>query len=162
MKITIRKPSTFNIRYLKINAFVRHWVDCDYSTDNGETWHGDFEDIMEEHNRIGKIIPGSDGEHWKITIDLWNGRVLNWPKGFCLKTHFKVCDEGEYEFLDVDGKDVINITEEFDQYYVPDFLSIEDDGWGDYIIININGDGTIENFDIMEERIKTYFNEVED
>lgn len=160
MKVTIRKPTTYNIRYLKIDAFVRHWVDCDFSTDNGENWFMDFEDTMEEHNRIGKIIPGSDGERWKITIDLWNGKVMDWPAGFCLRTHFKVCDEGIYTFLDVNEKEVINITDEYDQYYVPDFLSIEDEGYGDYILINIDGDGEIEHFDRMIAQIEDYFDNV--
>ena len=155
-----------DIRYLRARMGVRYWVDCEYSTDNGETWNGDFDDTDEESERIMKLTPCvvkknigyGESDYWEIIIDLENGKIVTWPEGFCLKTHYKVCDDGEYVFLDENMNGIINITKEYDQYYVPDFLSIEDEGYGDYVYINIDGEGKIEHFDKVREKINYYFN----
>ena len=57
-------------------------------------------------------------------------------------------------------KEIVNITKEYDQCYVPDFLSLEDNGYGDYVYININGDGSIENTPVMKHRISKYFENI--
>lgn len=165
MKITRAINTEQDIRYLRATMGVRYWVDCDYSDDNGKTWHGDFDDTGEESERIMKLTPcvvrkdiGYDeSDYLELLIDLNEGKVLNWPDGFCLKTNYKVCDDGEYVFLDENMNEVVNITKEYKQYYVPDFLSLEDDGYGDYVYLNINGDGTIDNADIMRKRIERFF-----
>ena len=54
----------------------------------------------------------------------------------------------------------VNITKRYHQYYVPDFLSLEDEGYGDYVYLNINGDGTIEHFEKMKKLIEEYFEKV--
>ena len=64
--------------------------------------------------------------------------------------------------MDENKEEVVNITDKYDQYYVPNFLSIEDDGWGDYVYLNIDNQGNIEHFDIMKEKIKEYFDELDD
>jgi len=37
---------------------------------------------------------------------------------------------------------------------------MEDEGYGDYVYLNINGDGTIEHFERMKKLIKEYFENV--
>lgn len=169
MKIIINKPREYDIKYLKATMGVRYWVDCDYSEDNGNTWNLNFPDTDEESDRIMKLTPCvvrkdigyKESNYWEIIIDLETGKVLNWPLWFCLRTHYKVCDDGEYVFLDKDMNEVVNITKEYKQYYVPDFLAIEDSGYGDYVAININGDGSIQHFAEMQSEIKRYFSEHE-
>lgn len=159
-----------DIRYLRATMGVRYWVDCDYSDDNGKTWHGDFDDTNDESERIMKLTPCvvrkdigyRESNYLELLIDLNEGKVLNWQNGFCLKTHYKVCDDGEYVFLDKDMNEVVNITKEYGQYYVPDFLAIEGNGWGDYVYINIDGNGNIENFNCMKTEIKSYFDNLEE
>lgn len=168
MKIirTIKREQ--DIKYLKATMGVRYWVDCNYSDDNGKTWNLNFPDTDEESERIMKLTPCvirkdigyRESNYWEIIIDLEEGKVLNWKDGFCLHTSYKVCDDGEYSFLDKDMNEVVNITKEYKQYYVPDFLSIEDSGYGDYVNININGDGTIQHFDVMKCEIERYFNDL--
>ena len=168
MKITRTIKTEQNIKYLRATMGVRYWVDCYYSDNNGETWYGNFEDTEEESERIMKLTPCvvrkdigyKESNYWEIIIDLDEGKVLNWKDGFCLYTSYKVCDDGEYVFLDKDMNEVVNITKEYKQYYVPDFLSIEDSGYGDYVNININGDGSIQHFDVMKCEIKQYFNDL--
>ena len=170
MKISRMIKSEQDIRYLRATMGVRYWMDCEYSDDNGETWHGDFDDTDEESERIMKLTPCvvrknigyRESNYLELLIDLNEGKVLNWPKGFCLKTYYKVCDDGEYVFLDENMNEVVNITKEYDQYYVPDFLAIEDRGYGDYVYININGDGSIENFNEMKDEIEYYFDNLKE
>jgi len=169
MKVTVTVPRKIDIKYLRATMGVRYWVDCDYSDDGGTTWFGDFDDTDEESERIKSIVPCvikkdigyRENDYWELIIDLDQGRVLNWPKGFCIKTHYKVCDDGEYIFLDENKKEVVNITDEYDQCYVPDFLAIEDNGYGDYVYINIDGDGKIEHFDVMKREIENYFADID-
>lgn len=170
MKVTVNIPQEIDLRYLRATMGVRYWVDCDYSEDDGKTWEGDFDDTDEESERVKNIIPcvvkkdigNKPDDYWELLIDLNEGKVINWPKGFCIKTYFKVCDDGEYVFLDEGKNEVINITESFDQCYVPDFLALEDSGYGDYVIINIDENGKIEHFDRMKNRINEYFKDLED
>lgn len=168
MKIKRIIKTEQDAKYLKATMGVRYWVDCDYSDDNGKTWNLNFEDTDEESERIMKLTPCvvrkdigyKESNYWEIIIDLDEGKVLNWKDGFCLYTSYKVCDDGEYVFLDKDMNEVVNITKEYKQYYVPDFLSIEDSGYGDYVNININGDGSIQHFDVMKCEIEHYFNDL--
>ena len=37
---------------------------------------------------------------------------------------------------------------------------LEDEGYGDYVYLNINGDGTIEHFENMKKLIEEYFEKV--
>lgn len=169
MKITIKAPRECDIKYLKATMGVRYWVDCKYSDDNGQTWNTNFPDTNEESERIMKLTPCvvrkdigyRESDYWEIVIDLDEGKVLNWPEGFCLDTHYKVCDDGEYVFLDKDMNEVVNITKIYQQYYVPDFLAIGDDGYGDYVYIDINGDGTIKDFNKMKSEIESYFSNID-
>lgn len=158
------------ISFLRATMGVRYWQDCDYSKDGGKIWIDPcVDDTDEESEGMREITPcvvekrdyrGDPEYYWEITIDLENGKILDWPEGFCLRTHYKVCDDGEYVFLDSDMKPVVNITKEYDQYYVPNFLAIEDSGYGDYVYINIDGEGNIEHFDEMKGEIEDYFKEI--
>ena len=166
----------YNFRYLKAKMHVRYWVDCEFSEDNGQSWNKDFDDTKEECLKVREHIPfvsivknnidkkefgwwlkDEEEDYWTIIIDLENGKILDWPKGFCLNTFYKVCDEGDYSFLDENKNEVLNITDKFEQYYVPNFMSLEDEGFGDYVYLNIDGEGNIEHFELMNERIKDYF-----
>lgn len=78
------------------------------------------------------------GEYcWDITINFATGRIEGWPEGTTARTWYKVRDCCH---ILVDGyKDYYD--------YVPNFLSIYDRGFGDYIYVEIEGDGTIKDLD---------------
>jgi len=168
MKIKRKTIIEQNIRYLRATMGVRYWVDCEYSDDNGKTWNKDFEDTDEESERIMKLTPCvvrkdigyGPSDYLELVIDLEKGKVLNWREGFCLNTSYKVCDDGEYIFFDENMDEAVNITKEYEQYYVPDFLALEDSGYGDYVYIDIDGQGNIKNFDKMKSEIQEYFYEI--
>lgn len=56
--------------------------------------------------------------------------------------HYKVCDDGIYSLI---GENNSLIHKQ--NSYVPDFLAIDDDGYGDYIILKIDENGFIQNWD---------------
>ena len=170
MKVRVTRPTDIELRYLKAKMGVRYWVDCKYSKDNGQTWIDPEDDDEETDAKVREdmpfIVPEKDRwgmtYYWVITIDLNEGKVLDWPSDFMISTNFKVCDDGEYIFLDENKEEVINITKEYDQYYVPGFLSLEDDGYGDYVYIDVDSEGNIHNFDLMKKEIQRFFDDVAD
>lgn len=116
-----------NAKYIEVFAGARYWED---SKLNG------VEDVD------GKI-PLRKGGCWCPTIDLNTGEVLNWPKGTTANVHYKVCDSGQYWLLNEQKERIL----QWKDYYVPDsILCPKAKGYGDYIILNINENGFIENW----------------
>ena len=154
MKAKIKIIKEVELDKIIVKAGIRYYADCEYSTDNGVTWvepEDPDDDVFEKQSK--SIIPNiikedigyKEADYWNLVIDVNTGQVENWPKGLCLSTHFKVCDDGLYQILDTE-KNVIWDSIKTKYYYVPYFLAIEDEGYGDYIYININGDGYINNW----------------
>lgn len=109
--------------YLHVEARVRYWEDA---VINGET---------DEEGRI----PCRKGDSWNPIIDLRTGRVADWPLDINASVHYKVCDQGKYWIADANGSRVWRWCD----YYVPsDLLCVGDEGFGDYIILEIE-DGQI-------------------
>lgn len=138
-----------------VNAGVRYWNDCKYSKDNGQTWRNgskekDTKEVSEDfRNNIPFVekenIGYNENYYWNLIIDIDTGKVENWPKDYCISTWFKVCDDGLYQIVDKDG-DVIWDSIGTENYYVPEFLEIGDNGYGDYIYIDIDGNGYIKDW----------------
>ena len=75
-----------------------------------------------------------DGWVWKLDVDIATGEIIGWPKDVKARAYYKVCDCCRIKYHD----------KEYYQY-VPDFLSIDDEGFGDYMQITIE-DGKIKNW----------------
>ena len=75
-----------------------------------------------------------DGWVWKLDVNIKTGEVIGWPKEVKAEVHYKVCDCCRIKYA---GKEYYE--------YVPDFLAIDDEGYGDYIILTID-DGKIVNW----------------
>ena len=125
---------------VKVRAYVRYFED---GTVNGE------EDISYDEQVAGLMpkMPCSvqvDGhktwEYWCPEIDPEQGKILNWFEGTEADIHYKVCDECEIT-VEKDGKTI----KEYDGY-VPRFLCPAENGYGDYIIMHVDGDGMIEDW----------------
>lgn len=115
-------------KFLIVEAAVRYWEDA---TING---------VADE---AGTLTPFNDGALWKPVIDLHSGEIVDWPKGVSADIHFKVCDQGEY-WLSTDGK---SKDVKAGGYYVPNsYLCHGDNGYGDYIILKVDGAGKIEKY----------------
>ena len=127
MKATILKPVDVNITHLKARIGVRYWED---SLVNG----------VEDTD--GKLIPLRDGEYWCITIDIDTGIIQDWKIGTTANVHYKCCDDGDYSLIADDGCVV-----EYPKYYVPKILDLTEEGFGDYVIMDIDENGKIANWD---------------
>lgn len=138
MKVTLKVEKEFDLKTLEVFAGVRYWED---SSINGE-------DDSEE----GDLIPCKVGENWCPIIDIETGIITNWEKGKIASIHYKVCDECSWGLKDVNGELVLKSEGD----YVPKTLCPQEDGYGDYIIMDINEDGSIHKWkfnidDFIEE-----------
>ena len=110
---------------LVVDARVRYWEDADV---NG----------VEDTD--GSLIPFREGDSWKPSINLDQGKIIGWPQGTTANIHYKVCDDGDYWLADADGTKRMKWRGD----YVPnDFLCVGESGYGDYIIMTILEDGKI-------------------
>ncbi|MCF8339649.1 MAG: hypothetical protein K9I82_01610 [Chitinophagaceae bacterium] len=125
-KFTVTKE--FDIEYLFVEAGVRRW-------DDG---------IMNGIEDKGGNIPCRDGDCWKPLININTGKIVNWKQGVRATTHYKVCDNGTYKLLDSNMELIKKIRD-----YVPKMLSPKAEGWGDYIIMDIDPDGQINDWKII-------------
>jgi WD40 repeat protein len=127
MKAKIKVEKEVEIKTLSVKAGVRYWADATVNGIEDET---------------GELIPCRDGDYWCPEIDIQTGVIINWEKDKTAKVHYKVCDDGTYYLKDSDGN--ILITKEG---YVPNILDVDRESYGDYIIMNIDVDGKIDNWD---------------
>ena len=112
---------------LVVAAKVRYWED---TTVNGQ------------EDTDGSLIPLRKGDQWMITIDLETGKIHDWPEGTTADIHYKVCDAGAYWLADKEGKPAAK----WNGFYVPDDLLAGGEGYGDYIILKVDGAGVIEGW----------------
>ena len=113
--------------FLEVAAAVRYWEDA---TVNGQK------------DEEGSLIPCREDDVWRPVIELSTGCIEDWPDGVEARIHYKICDAGEYWLADLSGNRLFKWKDD----YVPRFLGIEDDGFGDYIIFNVSCYGKIENW----------------
>ncbi|WCK26618.1 hypothetical protein [Agrobacterium pusense] len=123
--ITVKTEVTKSVRYQKADCGVRYWEDAEV---NG------VED--EEGN-----IPFRNGDSWQPVIDIDTGKIEGWPEGTTADLHYKVCDAGVYTLLNDNRETVKQIDG-----YVPSIMCPEGNGYGDYVIMKIDGDGKIANW----------------
>lgn len=113
---------------LQVEAEVCHWDDAKV---NG------VEDVG------GELIPCRVRGYWAPLIRLDDGLIAGWPSGVEASIHYKVCDQGQYWLTDSSG----NKIAKWRDHYVPDdLLCIGDEGYGDYIILDVGGDGRIKGW----------------
>lgn len=131
MKATVKVTKEVELKTLIVHAEVRYWEDTEVNGVDDE---------------IGGFIPCRVGDSWKPIIDIDSGIILNWNRGTTAKVHYKVCDECSWELLD----DKANIVLSEEDGYVPDTLCPKEPGDGDYIIMDIDENGKINDwkFDI--------------
>jgi len=129
VQIEITETKEVEVKYLQVDAQVRYWEDA---VINGEP-----------SDESGSLVPFRDGDAWRPMIDIDTGTVIDWPEGTLASIHFKVCDAGVYTLLDADKQEVVK-----KDGYVPDILCPGGSGYGDYIIMVIDGSGRIANWRI--------------
>ena len=131
MKATIKVEQEIDLAAAECWIHARYWEDSEVNgvEDDADNPKMPF---VEEHN---------GGKAWHIIINLDNGQICNWPQGTTAKIHYKSCDENYVEILDRQ----LGIIKEHEGY-VPKILCPEGNGFGDYVIMNIDENGFIRNF----------------
>ena len=124
MKVKIKVEKEVDIKTLDVSAGVRYWED---GTVNG----------VDDEN--GDLIPFRVDDRWKPVIDVEKGQIKDWPMGVTAELHYKVCDDGCYYLKDENNDVVLSI--DFD--YVPRMMCPKENGYGDYIIMDIDENGFI-------------------
>lgn len=115
--------------HLIVDAGVRYWED---STVNGQV------------DADGGLIPFRVSDRWCPVIELATGKILDWPSGTTASIHYKVCDDGEYWLGNAAGLKTVK----WKGSYVPcRLLCVGDFGYGDYIILTVDGDGIINGWE---------------
>lgn len=127
------------MRILKVCADARY-------TNDAEIFNPDTSKFEEDTNAK---MPCLKGTNWCPEIDVDRGVIINWTQGVEAILHYKVCDGFSAEVL-VDG----NVVAKVENEYVPDCMCPADEGYGDYIVMHVNPDGSIDNWKVSEfERV---------
>jgi hypothetical protein len=129
--------NTYNgktVKEIHVKAGVRYWEDAIIN------------DIADE---TGQLTPCRDGDNWCPIIDVETGTIKNWATGTYADMHFKVCDECGVKLIGENDE----VLYECEDGYVPKVLCPNENGYGDYIIMTIDGDGVISNWNPTFEDI---------
>jgi len=123
MKVSIKKTVEVEVKTLQVSAGARYWEDA---TVNG------VEDVD------GTLIPFRVGDYWQPKIDVETGSIIDWPIGTTADIHYKVCDDGQYTLLDAENNPIAATDG-----YVPSCMCPKENGYGDYVIMDIDENGNI-------------------
>jgi len=127
MRVKIKKVVECDVKKLEVFADVRYWEDAK---------------VNEVEDTNGDLIPCRDGDTWQPVIDIDSGKILNWESGKTANVYYKVCDAGNYDLKNEHGTTELDIV----CGYVPRCLCPKENGYGDYIILDINEDGFIDDW----------------
>lgn len=145
MKVEIKTKREIDVKYLKVDAGVRYFEDAEVNgvQDDDDNPMIPFAVLCKADSRLRY-----DMYRWRPTIDLEEGKIVDWPKGVDADIHYKVCDDGTYSLLDKDKNVLIEVNS-----YVPDILCPKEEGYGDYIIMDIDEDGYIADWECNQRLI---------
>lgn len=140
MKCKVKREVEMDATTILVNTYVRYWEDAVVDG---------VEDDSKQPN-MPCVVQTVDGElRWRPIIDIETGQIMNWREGTTAEIHYKACDEFACTIMDNLSGDVIDDYEG----YVPDFMCPKDSGYGDYIIMDIDENGYIQDWcsaDVIE------------
>lgn len=84
---------------------------------------------------------------WEPVIDVSNGKIINWENGKTANVWYKVVDECSLKYQKPNGTQTDYVED-----YVPDFLSPDENGYGDYMYMTINENGYIADWNDNEAK----------
>lgn len=128
MNAKIKVEKEFDLKTLFVKAGVRRW----------ESSEVDGESDTEEGNNI----PCKVGELWCPIIDIDSGIIQNWEIGKTADIHYKVADCLGFEIKDANNETILSEEDG----YVPNTLCINGEGYGDYLILQIEETGKIKDW----------------
>lgn len=140
MQVKVKREVVMDATTILVNAYVRYWED---GVINGVTDDDDCPNMP-------CAVKGEKCYRWMPIIDIETGQIRNWREGTTAEIHYKVCDEFECRIIDEKGGERCLIKDY--EGYVPDFMSPKDSGYGDYIIMDIDENGYIQDWNKAEVR----------
>lgn len=138
MQVKVKQEVVFDATTILVNANVRYWEDGEI---NG----------VDDHPTMPTMpcaVKGDKGYCWMPIIDIETGQIRNWSEGTTAEIHYKVCDEFECKIIDEKGGEHCLIKDY--EGYVPEFMCPKERGYGDYIIMDIDENGYIQDWDKEE------------
>ena len=78
---------------------------------------------------------------WCPLIDIDSGKILNWVQGIKADIHYKSCDNNTFVLLDENKAEITT-----KEGYVIDMMCPEENGYGDYVIMHVDENGQIKNW----------------
>jgi hypothetical protein len=140
MQVKVKQVVVLDATTILVNANVRYWED------------GYIDGVRDDADcpNMPCAVKGDKGYRWMPIIDIEIGQIRNWREGTTAEIRYKVCDEFECRIIDEKGGERCLITDF--EGYVPNFMSPKDCGYGDYIIMDIDENGYIQDWDKAEVR----------
>jgi hypothetical protein len=139
----VHRAALPKIKTIEVSAGVRYWEDAEVNgADDTE----------------GDKIPMRNVDNWAPIIDVSTGVIQNWPTGTHASIHYNVCDQFSAVFKDEKGETVVEIEDE----YVPDFMAPGGDGYGDYIILEIDSYGRIKDWKFSDDMVTKHGDDEDD
>ena len=105
----------------------------------------DFDNYLGDQDNIARKLPDT------LTLDLKTGKILDWNYGDFV-CDYKMVDGGLYRIY------TSSYYYEIVGEYVPEALAVGDDGWGDYILLDITEDGSVVGFNksVAQKELQAY------
>jgi len=158
MDVYISKPVKYDVKTIVVKATVRYPEDAEFIEEKLDDQNIPYNNYINDDDENPKMPFieieydnfGRKRFYWQPTIDLENGRILSWPEGVKAHVFYKVCDEFECTIYDRSGNEVL-----YYEGYVPDFMAIEDEGYGDYIDMVVDENGYINNWWVIPSNIQS-------
>lgn len=117
------------------------------------------ENLIDTNRYIfGKTVDKFTGDDWEITwdMDVNTGIIKGWDSGE-VEIYFKVVDGGKYSLLK-NGKVIVEKVD-----YVPFCLQIDEEGYGDYVMITVEKNGHVKGWDEKRKmQMVGYFTDCEE
>jgi hypothetical protein len=141
-----------NYKYL--DAYIP-WDGCIEDMEFGDNRYDQFEsgDLSRFINDWPSLYYKEDGEDYiHFKIDMLTGKVINWPEGFEGNfTTVKVVDGGTYVITDENGEIILKYDG-----YVPELLSVNEKGYGDYLEFEIDKNSMIPGWRVTNELLQDF------
>lgn len=156
MKVIVNRPVELDVKTLFVKAHVRYPENSMIQEGPDDEWAEDDAD-QPKMPCMAYVDCKYKGWYWCPIIDLTTGKIINWRQGVRASISYKVCDEFECEVKDSDNAIVASYNG-----YVLNFMAITDEGYGDYIYLDIDENGMIENWSFDEydfKKLDEYYEE---
>lgn len=148
MKVIVNRPVELDIKTLFVKAHVRYPEDAMIQEGPDDAW-GEDDANQPKMPCMSYVDCKYEGWYWCPVIDLATGRIINWKQGVRASISYKVVDEFECYITDTDDKIVTRY-----EGYVPSFMAITDEGYGDYVYLEIDENGMIADWSFTDRDFK--------